>query len=583
MKPIIIKKIPALVVLIHVSILSGCSLLGYRELQGNYRVNYPIKTAITSVFKSPFIPSFIPFPSIQGLGLGGEGCQWQKVDLTVDLKDENLGNYDNKLKYLPYPCTGKLSSYANFNYFSLLLDNNNEFMNALSTLNDTSEIFPTVSVSSLPTNTQTTFPNVVNLSDRGQEKYIKELSDKIKPDPKNPAVDLVKTFQTGLGGNFKPADENKLLDLTIVDRTLFVTVKEPLAMAPADRLIKTIVNIQPPTDSKNSESRGIFVSWDKALTEYATISAGQIQNQTTDSASLSAQISTAKVLPFDGSLTGAVSQQNQHTETFPVNIPIEQLTINLQCYNPKKDKNVICEKGLDMLSISKKSGPGGQPLSGNTQIQVKIKLGDDDCQDFTKKECNIPALSVTDLDPNGCDIKDTVSKTLCENKIKLQEVKLVNHNNEIRGYGLKASLGIDFVVRHVEDGGDTTQEGDDDVRFIQLHTNNETSPILVSKTDIPEYYGISSKNESTESGSVVVVYGNNPSNSSYNIRYVCYPNIKDAIKFMSYANHNLKSNASKELVGGVSFQIINDKNGQASFSRNNAFFLHKGCGPIQPN
>lgn len=404
---------------------------------------------------------------------------------------------------------------------------------------------PIVSVSSLPVATnQAPQLNVTNLSDHGQEVYIKNISNEAT------AKGLLKLFSSN--------SELKPIDLTVVSRTFYVTVEEPFSIAPADRLTKSKVWIDL---DKISGSQVYFLSWDQAVTTYTTINAGTIQNQRIDSSELDSQLSTLPVSALGaGQVTSKISQQNQHTESLNVNPYAESLNVSLSCINPARG----CGGELGRLLISKHSLAGGQPLSGNTQVTIKLKLVD---------ELSVNAVSLT-TQCVGTDAGKPISTCANGNNIKIQsqDVKLP-HSLAIKELkktrGLMAKVKVQYELRHVQNGGDTVQEADDDVVYNQYESDDLEVNIL-PLFDVPEYYGIYQKTSTKEALPIIATY--DAARDREGNRYVCYPSVGDATNFLSYANKKILAGNLSIPEEGISIIVKGSNEGL------NKLFYKRGCG-----
>ena len=430
--------------------------------------------------------------------------------------------------------------------------------------------FPVVSVSSLPKeNSKEDGKTVTNLSDHGQESLIHELANLSKTGGKSSNGDAAKNLIKALSTEFKPEEQKGPVNHTVFNRWLYVTVKEPKILAPADKIVKTIVTItlQNPTNDQN-ESKYIparFVYWDKAVTAYETIEQGEIKTELTNKAELTAKVSPPTTAPVDGSLEGTLSRQFTRSETLPVKQGSEQLTVNIECSMPQFDsvsdtnKSSIAARNefqksskkdcdnngvLNTLSVYKRSVTGGQPLTGTTQVGVKIKLGNFPDEINTELH-NISAISVDGLDKYRCKSRSDACLKERQDKLSFQDITLVNPNFTKKP--LKANLDINFVIRHVKSGWDTYEEGDDDIELIQFNDQrNMINPIILLPSEIPQYYGIYTN--STPSMPLVAKYDGAP---NYDVNFICYESRVEANKFIDFYKSNITSqNQSYDLVRG---------------------------------
>jgi hypothetical protein len=427
--------------------------------------------------------------------------------------------------------------------------------------------FPVVSVSSLPKeNSKEDGKSITNLSDHGQESLIHELANLSKTGGKSANGDAAKNLLKALSTEFKPEEQKGPVNLTLFDRWLYVTVKEPKILAPADRIVKTIVTItlQNPTKDENSEDNipARFVSWDKAVTAYESIEQGEIKTELTNKAELTAKVAPPATAPVDASLEGKLAREFTRSETLPVKQGSEQLTVNIECLEPQFDlvsdtdksnetkrknfskiptkANKDCDDGvLNTLSISKRSVTGGQPLTGTTQVAVKIKLGNfDDVNDSAYR--NIKAVSIGGFDNYHCNNSDSdACLNERQDKLTFQDITLVNPN--FINKPLKANLDINFVIRHVKSGWDTYEEGDDDIELIQFNDQrNKANPIILLRSEIPHYYGIF-----TFGKPLLATYDNDIENGSY----ICYESMAEAKKFIDFYRRIVT--ADSDLVPGL--------------------------------
>jgi hypothetical protein len=563
------------------------------DLQGNYR-NKTYFSEIGAYLTYPFF-------------LSNEGCQFNHLSLN---KDRVVGN--NELDWLTdfYTCSEILNKFTilgngvsiNYNPYGLIsvikdissmIEVEKDKIKKMELQNKMDNIldwfYPVVSVSSLPKEDSKENGNtVINLSNHGQEALIHEVANLSKTGGKSAKNDAAKNLFIDLSNAFKPEEQKGPVNLTVLDRWLYVTVKEPKILAPADRIVKTIVSISlqnltidkasPDYNKDQNEPKYIparFVSWDKAVTAYEKIEQGEIKTELTNKAELTAKVAPPAAAPVEGSLEGTLSRQLTRSETLPIMKGSEQLTVNIECLKPQpenpsgnnkfstiassisskpenndeanrkskstQDKpstlgNNNCDGDdgngvLNTLSIYKRSVTGGQPLTGTTQVGVKIKLGNFNNSPDPKTR-NIKAVSIDGVDKTNCKNSSAACLTERQDKLSFQDVTLVNPN--FIKEPLRANLDINFVIRHVTSGWDTYEEGDDDIELIQFNDQrNKIFPIILLPSEIPKYYGIFTSNSPT-SKPLVAKYDHAPDED---VRFICYESMADANKFIDFFRH----------------------------------------------
>lgn len=601
----LIKISPKALLLVLLFLASGCTntLHGNYQKQTNYSdlywlITHPIKlTDEGCIFKNITITE--------------QGRIDDKVDFTTGFKriydsmnefllntypsldcSYILGNGDPLIGWR-YGLTKEIHNISELMASPLISDiNKRELKGKLDKLVD--KYFPVVSVSSLPKQDEKgDTKSLINLSDHGQEALIHELANLSKIGGKSGEDDAAKNLIKVLSTEFKPEQKKGPLNLTVFDRWLYVTVKEPKILAPADRVVKTIVSISlqnlkkdkasedspkdentvyyknghksPDLTKIQNKSKDIpeniparFVYWDKAVTAYETIEQGEIKTELSNKAELTAKVAPPATAPVEGSLEGTLSRQLTRSETLPVKQGSEQLTVNIECLklpldnttndninsenksgiSPKLvNKNCYGDDGngvLNTLSIYKRSVTGGQPLTGTTQVGVKIKLGNFDNSPDPKTR-NIKAVSIDGLDKTNCKNSSITCLTERQEKLSFQDVTLVNPNF-IKG-PLRANLDTNFVIRHVTSGWDTYEEGDDDIELIQYNDQrnndqeNKANPIILLPSEIPKYYGIFTNSKSLMPMPLVAKYDNAPDED---VRFICYESMADANKFIDF-------------------------------------------------
>ena len=297
-------------------------------------------------------------------------------------------------------------------------------------------------------------------------------------------------------------------DFTTFKRTLFLTLELPLHMPPADRIIKSRI-----TADLDDSARAAFVSWDTAVTQYTTITPGTISNVKTDNATMNIS-SSVPAWPKVG-LSGVLSTQNATTDTVNLSYQVESLNVLFSCDFPTDvllgsvpfevltHNDLACQRGkYDEMIVAKSAMVSSTPVSGNTIVNVTIKLGIDNNEKLnvtpvtekaSKDEETIKRHrysleikkiedSLTNINANSISIidscsSDTVSKqtnptlkvgtksfNICINSFTTISEKL--RANIKKTGGVKADVDVEYLVRHVNSGGDTVQEGDDSVSFI---------------------------------------------------------------------------------------------------------------------
>jgi hypothetical protein len=272
--------------------------------------------------------------------------------------------------------------------------------------------------------------------------------------------------------------------------------------------------------------------------------------------------------------------------------------VSVRCDDP------TCDDGnLDQLSVKKTSGAGVQPLSGNTVIQVNLKLGKD-CNDPSQvmKEfdydshpfCNINAVSLTN-DPTSGDK---------EPQLKQQDIKLISpllrkelssaNSDSNEGKGVSARIYSKYEIRHVIDGGDTIQESDDSVEYIQKESSNYRECVSDKKTpagckeykyydyisnilplsDIPNYFGIYQKDKPL----ITVIDDKNEG-----VKFICYKSIDEAIAFIKtikkqphdpHKNYLYFPNDVISIKSGTTYSEIN----HIAINDMNGIGIKPGCG-----
>jgi hypothetical protein len=398
--------------------------------------------------------------------------------------------------------------------------------------------------------------------------------------------DSIQNMQKAFTASLKPDNNSQVDDMTTVSKIINLTVEQPRFTAPADRITNSIIKVNLDDDMYAS-----LVSWDQAITQYATINSGTITNTRKDTASITAGAGAKS----STSISGTLSAENDYGESLNTIAQVETLNVYGACDfvdNTKvttDNKDPACTRGkYDELVVAKNSIYGALPVSGNTQINVKIKLGVDP-EDFSDSINNTNSITKA--------ISLTPAKPL-ESDPTIKELILISNSlrEDIRfNGGVKSSLDVYYVLRHVKEGASTIPDADDTIENISYHCsihkngfknesvtdydyqcnlgtnlgtvgniteftqgatikNNKNKiqridyrPTLIAYSDIPKIYGIYQK--IGKGYTAVKATGRGILGKD---RYVCYKSLEEAYKFISSSNE----------LKGITYNVsaINERN-----------------------
>ena len=211
-------------------------------------------------------------------------------------------------------------------------------------------------------------------------------------------------------------------DATGFQRALVMNVFEK-GFAPADSLVRTRLTIIP--------REFIFTNLEAAKTDYSTIAIDKIS--TTDSVSGTASVSAGLPVP-GGSGSASVTGSHSVEKSADVSARVEDLTVNL-------------ENGSLVVF---REGARGRDLTGNTIVKLTIQ----DATPASEGEDRVRTI-VTGLDVGGPHRWKTGVAASAD----------FERRHGLHPKGMIADVRLDYVLRHVIDGAETYQEGDDAVRF----------------------------------------------------------------------------------------------------------------------
>lgn len=324
----------------------------------------------------------------------------------------------------------------------------------------------------------TTPPSTTTVSTQLPERAEAE-AIKLFGDPKNKlkATDLAKDLKTL---STKP-DDDSAGDQTILHRTIIVSVKKSIDLAPADRIYATDVSI--------TLQHARFIGWDTLSSSYNTVNAGTVSftqaNGLTEG--VSAAITGPSITP---SLTA--SQTDTRAESFTATPQTEGLT-------------AILSPGRCTLTIHRAGGTGLE-LAGNTVIKADIEYVDppDDMYFFS-------------VDSYVGKNKKPLAPALL--KLTRKPVATIPLHTPI-----KASIGMNYAIWHVVRGDQTCEEGDDDVQKIDMSM-------------FPQLVDLVPEREASPSGYVLKKHGGDvlkARSAGGNPNELCFKSFFDATDFLDY-------------------------------------------------
>jgi len=326
--------------------------------------------------------------------------------------------------------------------------------------------------------------------------------------PKKTASD----FCAALAGKQAPPASTSPVDATVYHRTLIVTVRKEPPFNPADRLEATDVTIDAPTAR--------FDNWDTIATAYTTISAGTVQltqaRGLTQSLTLGAPAPPA--FPFSASGTFGGSQTDTRVENLTASQQAETLTATIGCQR-------------HCLQIRRQGGYGVD-LTGNTVIKVDMTLCD--TNDESSDDCNEP-------DHQTVFAVDSYKKGdawLSPDKISLTLKRYaVPHRNyaggpyagkEIARVGIPANVSLRYTIRHVDGGGSTYEEKDDDVSEITQSTHVAQTSLITGRETITPLYALHVLS-GDDSGYMLMLEPDGGDRAS-----ACFASYEEASDFLAY-------------------------------------------------
>lgn len=387
-------------------------------------------------------------------------------------------------------------------------------------------------------------PKAINLSDNGLAKYM-EVLEKEKRDKT-----FIQYFQEALITPLKQKPDVKTVATglkvdNVYQRAIYVTVENSLKIPPADRLTASKVSIWFEPLKENLNIPASFDSWDQPSTTSSAVNIGSIKGSSTNTQEVSLQVGTPGTgatpdAPFSGSLGGKSNHNSGTEQNLTLFLPLEELTVGLDCYvgqssdsaagsNPSTenthskqvDKVVNCHGHQNQLTIYKHSVQGGRPLTGNTNIKVKINVGRDCSQHQSlnadkslELQCSPKAVSLS------IDKSDPKKTNLIAEPFNVPSPFLYKD-------GVKANIELEYVLRHVVSGGDTIEEADDSVKYIQSKVMPKPV-VLIPKEELNKYYGISI---GANTGSNMFVEYLNIDNQ-IDRAYLCFSDSKQAEQFV---------------------------------------------------
>ncbi len=209
-----------------------------------------------------------------------------------------------------------------------------------------------------------------------------------------------------------------------------------------------------------------------------------------------------------GQVSANSTENNTITKNLSVFLPVEQLTVSLSCKDKSKIKNRNedneekhkCYGHADTLKVQKHSVQNGLPLTGNTVINVSLSVGTNCLNIKPEKACKLTMIS------------------FLKNEIVYKIITPPSIQNNI-----KANVTLDYVLRHVKDGGDTIEEADDKVEFIS--GTKTISATVLPRSEYKDYYGIY-----LDDKPILASYKNRHDYVPY--YYVCFSTQSDAAIFV---------------------------------------------------
>ncbi len=275
-----------------------------------------------------------------------------------------------------------------------------------------------------------------DLAGEGQAAYIAQMS--VADDASTLRKKLAAPIagERGLGPTILPA----------FDRTLVVSVQKPHDAGVGDRLISTVVTIEPVADAFEFAGYTV-VATDNKVQDIAKLS-------TTSDASLDVSVAPPINALGDVGLAGKASRS--HTTTADIVQQYEKLNVDIE----PKTMTIIreSERGLDVVgnTIINLTIVPKQPANGAVAMQVFLAVG----QDLVAKGV------VRSAETASIDLEDTYLSQRC---------------------ALKASVTMRYLLRHIVSGSEYYTEGKQTVALIKdktettIHTlirKDETQPSL---------------------------------------------------------------------------------------------------------
>lgn len=240
----------------------------------------------------------------------------------------------------------------------------------------------------------------------------------------------------------EPATALLFSDGSAVSGLLTITVSNALRFNPADRIEQASIRLQ--------LDKASFSTWTAAKTAYSEVKPGTITGSR--EVNLSAGLSASPPAPFPLSLTANGSTVSKREETVTPVLQVEDITVRIEPSQRDREPDTL---------IVERNGGFGRDLRGNAQIEVAIRLG---TLGWMERE----VFTVSGYGGASASLQ-----------LSSQTRRLLRNQ-------LDGTVTMDYVVRHVVAGGDTSEDGDDRVQF----TRRRTEPTRVRLRGATPLYGI---------------------------------------------------------------------------------------------
>lgn len=326
-----------------------------------------------------------------------------------------------------------------------------------------------------------------DMPERAMKEYITQLAHKdTKPDV------LRANFAAPIGS---AASESGPKDLTGLAGTLNLTLMQGGVFNPNDRIERAMIEIRPLNAAIRSSTA--------ARTEFDQIVEGTLGSSQSENAELSASPAAALGLPLTG--TAKVGASNSQTQSITVSRRVENTT-------------PIVDYKENTLAIVREGG-AFRSLTGNTQVGLTLGI--------EKNTALRNFYSVKAFE------RDKVPIAPGDLDVTRQSVLVANLTGD-----LIADVKLTYVVRHVLDGGGTSPERDDNVRFITF-VDRKNEAVLIPSARITAFQpGLTAPNymivvtDSTGTGTALSVRGGVEIGA--NTEILCFSDYQNAINYARY-------------------------------------------------